>query len=87
MCRHIKTLVLDEADEMLAKDFKDQIYDIYRYLPPETQVMHGTGRRLRAWAGLLLSSWLLSHVRAPSPLLVPPLVLVPGGAGVGHAAH
>ena len=36
--RDIKTLVLDEADEMLAKNFKDQIYDIYRYLPPETQV-------------------------------------------------
>ncbi len=36
--RSIKTLVLDEADEMLAKNFKDQIYDIYRYLPPETQV-------------------------------------------------
>ncbi|KAJ9508800.1 hypothetical protein QJQ45_028113 [Haematococcus lacustris] len=35
--RHIKTLVLDEADEMLAQNFKDQIYDIYRYLPPETQ--------------------------------------------------
>lgn len=39
--RHIKTLVLDEADEMLAKNFKDQIYDIYRYLPPETQVSTG----------------------------------------------
>lgn len=39
--RHIHTLVLDEADEMLAKNFKDQIYDIYRYLPPECQVcMH-----------------------------------------------
>jgi ATP-dependent RNA helicase len=37
--RNIKTLVLDEADEMLAKNFKDQIYDIYRYLPPETQVL------------------------------------------------
>ncbi|GAX72733.1 hypothetical protein CEUSTIGMA_g189.t1 [Chlamydomonas eustigma] len=37
--RNIKTLVLDEADEMLAKNFKDQIYDIYRYLPPETQVV------------------------------------------------
>jgi hypothetical protein len=36
--RHIKTLILDEADEMLAKNFKDQIYDIYRYLPPECQV-------------------------------------------------
>lgn len=30
--RAIKTLILDEADEMLAKNFKDQIYDIYRYV-------------------------------------------------------
>lgn len=37
--RQIKTLVLDEADEMLSKGFKEQIYDIYRYLPPETQVL------------------------------------------------
>ncbi|KAG1681135.1 hypothetical protein FOA52_015577 [Chlamydomonas sp. UWO 241] len=37
--RAIKTLILDEADEMLAKNFKDQIYDIYRYLPPETQIL------------------------------------------------
>jgi ATP-dependent RNA helicase len=33
----IKMLVLDEADEMLAKGFKDQVYDIYRYLPPNIQ--------------------------------------------------
>jgi len=32
-------LVLDEADEMLSKGFKEQIYDIYRYLPPMTQVI------------------------------------------------
>ena len=31
-------LVLDEADEMLNKGFKEQIYDVYRYLPPSTQV-------------------------------------------------
>ena len=36
--RSIKTLVLDEADEMLSKGFKEQIYDVYRYLPPDTQV-------------------------------------------------
>ena len=30
-------LILDEADEMLAKGFKDQVYDIYRYLPPNIQ--------------------------------------------------
>lgn len=36
--RSIKMLILDEADEMLNKGFKEQIYDVYRYLPPSTQV-------------------------------------------------
>jgi len=36
--RNIKILVLDEADELLNQGFKDQIYDIYRFLPPATQV-------------------------------------------------
>lgn len=36
--KNIKMLVIDEADEMLNKGFKEQIYDIYRYLPPSTQV-------------------------------------------------
>jgi ATP-dependent RNA helicase len=36
---NIKMLVLDEADEMLSKGFKEQIYDIYRYLPHSTQVV------------------------------------------------
>lgn len=35
--RSIKMLVLDEADEMLNAGFKDQVYDIYRYLPYNTQ--------------------------------------------------
>lgn len=35
----IKMLVLDEADEMLNKGFKEQIYDVYRHLPPYTQVV------------------------------------------------
>jgi len=35
---NIISLVLDEADEMLSHGFKDQIYDIYQYLPPEAQV-------------------------------------------------
>jgi len=35
----VKMLVMDEADEMLNKGFKEQIYDIYRYLPPTTQVV------------------------------------------------
>ena len=37
--RKIKMLVLDEADELLNKGFKEQIYDVYRYLPPGTQVV------------------------------------------------
>ncbi|MCD7456442.1 hypothetical protein HAX54_031746 [Datura stramonium] len=28
----------DESDEMLSRGFQDQIYDVYRYLPPELQV-------------------------------------------------
>ena len=37
--RQVRLLVLDEADEMLNRGFKEQIFDIYRYLPPETQVV------------------------------------------------
>jgi len=37
--RHIKMLILDEADEMLNLGFKEQIYDVYRHLPPQTQVI------------------------------------------------
>lgn len=31
--------VLDEADEMLSRGFKDQIYDVFRFLPSEVQVV------------------------------------------------
>jgi superfamily II DNA/RNA helicase len=31
--------VLDEADEMLSRGFKDQIYDIFQLLPPKLQVI------------------------------------------------
>jgi len=37
--RSLKSLIIDEADEMLNRGFKEQIYDIYRYLPPQTQVV------------------------------------------------
>ncbi len=37
--KSLKALIIDEADEMLNKGFKEQIYDIYRYLPPSTQVV------------------------------------------------
>uniref|UniRef100_A0A0D3CKF2 RNA helicase n=1 Tax=Brassica oleracea var. oleracea TaxID=109376 RepID=A0A0D3CKF2_BRAOL len=35
---NIKMFVLDEADEMLSRGFKDQIYDIFQLLPPKIQV-------------------------------------------------
>ena len=34
----IKMFVLDEADEMLSRGFKDQIYEIFKRLPPMVQV-------------------------------------------------
>ncbi|PWN44963.1 ATP-dependent RNA helicase FAL1 [Ceraceosorus guamensis] len=37
--KNIKMLILDESDELLNLGFKDQIYDVYRYLPPATQVV------------------------------------------------
>lgn len=37
--RHVKMLILDEADELLSKGFKEQIYDIYKQLPTGVQVV------------------------------------------------
>ncbi|EGG21601.1 DEAD/DEAH box helicase domain-containing protein [Cavenderia fasciculata] len=37
--RQIKMLILDEADEMLSLGFQQQINDVYRYLPPATQIV------------------------------------------------
>jgi len=35
---NVKLFVLDEADEMLSRGFKDQIYDIFQHLPAKVQV-------------------------------------------------
>jgi translation initiation factor 4A len=35
----IRIFVLDEADEMLSRGFKDQIYDVFKYMPGEVQVV------------------------------------------------
>jgi translation initiation factor 4A len=34
----VKLFVLDEADEMLSRGFKDQIYDVFQHLPAKVQV-------------------------------------------------
>eukprot|EP00300_Choanocystis_sp_HF-7_P033065 c45355_g1_i1.p2 GENE.c45355_g1_i1~~c45355_g1_i1.p2 ORF type:complete len:411 (+),score=95.17 c45355_g1_i1:38-1234(+) len=36
---HLKMFVLDEADEMLSLGFSEQIYDIFRDVPPTVQVV------------------------------------------------
>ncbi|KAL5490238.1 TIF1 [Sanghuangporus weigelae] len=36
---NIKIFCLDEADEMLSRGFKDQIYDVFQLLPQDTQVV------------------------------------------------
>jgi len=37
--RDIKQFILDEADEMLSRGFKDQIYDVFRHLNQDIQVI------------------------------------------------
>jgi len=36
---HIKMFVLDEADEMLSRGFKDQIYNVFKFMPSDIQVV------------------------------------------------
>ena len=36
--RELRFFVLDEADEMLSSGFKDQIYNIFQFMPPNIQV-------------------------------------------------
>ena len=46
--RNIKMFVLDEADEMLSRGFKDQIYDVFRKLPSSIQVRFAPPSDIRA---------------------------------------
>lgn len=36
--QHLKCIILDEADEMLSSGFKEQIYNIFQYMPTNIQV-------------------------------------------------
>ena len=38
LTRDLRFFVLDEADEMLSSGFKDQIYNIFQFMPPNIQV-------------------------------------------------
>ncbi|EME26489.1 eukaryotic translation initiation factor eIF-4A [Galdieria sulphuraria] len=37
--RSLRLFIIDEADEMLSRGFKEQIYEVYRHLPPSIQVI------------------------------------------------
>lgn len=37
--KNLTMLILDEADEMLSRGFRDQIYDIFQFLPSDMQVV------------------------------------------------
>jgi translation initiation factor 4A len=37
-CSNIKLIILDEADEMLSVGFKDQVYNIFQYMPNDIQI-------------------------------------------------
>ena len=55
----IRMFVLDEADEMLSRGFKDQIYDIFQQLPPKLQVFrtYAVDVLLSSGASSLASCW------------------------------
>ena len=36
--RHIRFFCIDEADEMLSAGFKDQIYDVFKFMPNQVQI-------------------------------------------------
>ena len=66
---HIKMFVLDDADEMLSRGFKDQIHDILQLLPSKLQVrsqaghcQHNHQHSAKAWEGLIF-------LLVPNPLL------------------
>ena len=67
----IKMFVLDEADEMLSRGFKDQIYDIFQLLPPKLQVSQPL-----AWSG--------SNMQAGPVLAV--AMLAAKGLGMGRSS-
>ena len=35
---HFRLLIIDEADELLSAGFKDQVYNIFQFMPPNVQV-------------------------------------------------
>lgn len=67
--KYIKMFVLDEADEMLSRGFKDQIYDIFQKLNSNTQVrerfLTGAEPRSSLSTVVCLGEWSRGAVKNP----------------------
>ena len=68
---NIKIFVLDEADEMLSRGFKDQIYDVFRKLSSNVQVC------LRFLSWLKIATDIVANVTKIPPWLLKILVQWP----------
>lgn len=64
---HLRTIVLDEADEMLSQGFADQVYDIFRYLPKSIQICLFSATMPQDVLDLASK-----FMRAPTRILLPP---------------
>lgn len=56
----IKIFVLDEADEMLSRGFKDQIHDVFKTLPSEVQVRWRLKEKIES-IGNILGDFTIGH--------------------------
>jgi superfamily II DNA/RNA helicase len=65
--KNIRVIVLDEADEMLSKGFKDQVYNIFSYLPNDSQIVLFSATMPKE-----LNEITLSFMRDPYEILIQP---------------
>ena len=63
----LRLIVLDEADEMLSKGFKDQVYNIFSYLPNDSQIVLFSATMPKE-----LNDITMSFMRDPYEILVEP---------------
>lgn len=87
----IRMFVLDEADEMLSRGFKDQIYDIFQLLPPKLQVIFPGAFSVEkeavfSWVSSLSCCWGLLNRFCAADFLLNSCLPVSGGSVLCHPA-
>jgi hypothetical protein len=60
---------------MLSRGFKDQIYDVYRYLPPELQVSATLQKTTLSKFNIILRKQILFSPRSPPPSTTASIIL------------